>query len=429
MRRPSYFTSILLLAGSLAASLAAAAIGPNLVPGQFWVERDHPRLEELDPLLLERLAGLGIVQQLRTWPDSPIQEATTMALIQAPPDRVWGVLLEVDNRPQMVPEIYLASRIVKRTPDEVTTEESFRASVPPLSWNLQGSFHYRIDRPKGRMDFEMIAGDLKGSRGRLTLIPARGGKASIVIFRHYTEMREIDLVVKLFLKFSPQFSIPANMSEGIAVIRGVRRMSEKGLDTTYFKPPPWDQVDLEILEAISEHRLYIHQEKADGEPLCSAAVWKIPAPREEVWKVITDFEQWDKYQSQVGVKNTILLRKQNQVRLFQELSYKVFYIWGMSVKIEYEYNLSPPERINFNSPDPMYPGTHGEWLLRESDEGRTTYLVLSANIYTQKATGEKKMFGEAENPMPVRECQNMMAVQILGAPMAEQIAQKKRDHE
>ena len=430
MRKHLYFASILISAGFLDVTLAFAAIGPALVPGRFWVDRDHPRLEELDPRLLERLAALGIVQQLRTWPDSPIQEATTLALVQAPPDKVWKVFLDFDNRPRILPEIYTACRIVEQKPNELITEESFQMSVPPFTWNLQGTHHYWIDRQKRQVDFEMIAGNLKGSKGRLTLIPAGQGEATLVIFRHYGEWREIDWKASLFLKYSPQFSIPADLSEGIALIRGLRREAEAGLAKTYHQPPPWREVSRDVLEAMSAHRLYIHQEKADGEPLCSAAAWKIRASREEVWKVVTDFEQWDKYQNQVGVKNKILERKENRVRLVQELSYKVFYIFGINVEIEYEYNLSRPERIVFHSPDPLYPDTHGEWNLIAMEEGLGAYLVLSANIYTQKATGESKMFGEAKNPMPVREAQNMMAIQILGAPVAEQITRnKKGDHE
>jgi uncharacterized protein YndB with AHSA1/START domain len=178
---------------------------------------------------------------------------------------------------------------------------------------------------------------------------------------------------------------------------------------------------------MSEHRLYIHQEKEDLSSLGTATAWKIDAPRDEVWQMITDFEQWDKYQSQVGVKNQILSRTDHQVRLIQKLSYKVFYIFGVDLEIEYEYNLSPPERITFHSPDPTFSDTHGEWNLRPTDGGRSTYLVLNANIYIQEAMGAAKMFGEAENPMPVQEAHNMMGVQILGAPIAEQVAARRSE--
>jgi len=412
----------LLLLVILAASPASAALGPDLVPGRFWVEASAPRLEDMDPKMLERLGGLGIVQQLRDYPDSPIKEATTVTLIQAPPDRVWKVLLDVTNRARMVPEIYTGVRVVEKKPNELITEETFKMSVSPFSWDLEGRHRYRIDREKLRVDFEMIEGKLTGSKGRLTLVPARDGQATILVFRHYVEMRNNDLAANLFLTYSPQFGIPANMAEGVALVRGARREAGAGLDKKYLKPPPWAEAGLEVLDAMSEHRLYIHQEKPDQKPLGTAGAWKIAAPPDQVWNVVTDFEKWDQYQKQVGVKNTIVERKPNQVKLVQKLSYKIFYIFGIDLEIEYDYKLEPKSRLTFTSPDPKYPDTHGEWLLLPADNGKATYLLVHANINIQNALGASNMFGEeAENPMPVQEPQNMMGIQILGAPIAERL--------
>jgi hypothetical protein len=275
------------------------------------------------------------------------------------------------------------------------------------------------------VDFEMIAGEVKGSVGRLTLIPASGKDNVILVFRHYGEIRDIDLITKLFLKYSPQFCLPAILAEGVALVKGMRREAQAGLDVPYRKPPSWNNADKEILEAMSRHRLYIHQEKENGDPLCTTGAWKLPAPIEDVWKIATNFENWDQYQGQVGVKNQILSRQGNRVKFIQELSYKVFYIFGINLEIEYEYNLKPPDQILFHSPDPDYPDSHGEWNLRAAEGEEATYLVVSANIYIQKATGAAKMFGEVENPMPVRDAQNMIGVQILGGPISEEVARLK----
>lgn len=141
-----------------------------------------------DPTLRAKLERGEIVTELTDGAGGR-RDARARALIAGPPEKVWSAITDYERYKEFMP-LTTVSQIKRREGDTVWfyTELSF-----PLK-TIRYEIKLKLDKPKWRVDWTLVEGDLKSNEGSWQLEPyGPDGKETYAVYTVYV---------------APGFSIP-----------------------------------------------------------------------------------------------------------------------------------------------------------------------------------------------------------------------------
>ena len=132
-----------------------------------------------DPNLRSRLERGEVVTELTDGPGGR-RDARARALIAAPPEKVFAAVTDYEHYKDFMP-FTTVSDVRRREGDTVWfyTELSF-----PLK-TVRYEIKLRLDRPRWRVDWALVEGDMKSNEGSWQLEPVAGGAETYAIYTVY----------------------------------------------------------------------------------------------------------------------------------------------------------------------------------------------------------------------------------------------------
>lgn len=115
-----------------------------------------------------RLAKGDILVSTRAVPGSDMPEATVVAVIDAPPDRVWRIIDDCAAYKRTMPRIK-ASRLVERSGTRVVCEVTVEMPFPFSNLTSVSEGLHTVGPPKWARSWHMLRGDYHKNTGSWTL--------------------------------------------------------------------------------------------------------------------------------------------------------------------------------------------------------------------------------------------------------------------
>jgi ribosome-associated toxin RatA of RatAB toxin-antitoxin module len=190
----------------------AVAAAPRMVELQELVSRAE--LQALAPLLAR-----GELSLVQSWPSGRLRQVTVLALIPAPPSRVWAALTDYAAYPEFMPNVASVEILGRQGQDTVV---HYELEVPGT--NVEYTLRHR-HQPEARVDIwlEDDEGDIRTGGWRWELVPHDGGKATLVLYHLYTDVRESSWIVKQMLSAQPAMEHGLNVATGLVTVQALQR--------------------------------------------------------------------------------------------------------------------------------------------------------------------------------------------------------------
>ena len=112
------------------------------------------------------------------------KNARAQFLIAAPPEKIWAAITDYDRYKEFMPYT-TESRIVKRTDDEVWFATALGFSLKTVRYTI----HLKLDKPRWRIEWSLVEGDLKHNDGGWQLEPhGDEGDTFVTYWAHVTPL-------------------------------------------------------------------------------------------------------------------------------------------------------------------------------------------------------------------------------------------------
>lgn len=172
----------------------------------------------LVPLLLK--GELSLVESYRS---GHLRQVTVVALVQAAPDKVWGVLTDYEHYVEFMPNLD-EIEITRREGANVVIAYELEVPGPNLDYTL---IHHHV--PKTRIDITLAddEGDIQTGAWRWELLPHQNGTQTILVYSLYTDVRESSWVLRQIMKSQPSLEHGLNIATGLVTVRAIKKRAEK----------------------------------------------------------------------------------------------------------------------------------------------------------------------------------------------------------
>jgi ribosome-associated toxin RatA of RatAB toxin-antitoxin module len=154
------------------------------------------------------------------------ERAVVGMIVDAAPDKVWAVLTDFENYTKYIRECTGVK--VKNKTDKGATV-SFKMSLlkaGPVNLTSDYTLAYTMDAGK-RMEFETTGDKGKGLNGAWELVPAKGGKRTILFYDAYSDFKTAGALAKHMVERSPSLQIAVSLANAMIYVEQIKRASEK----------------------------------------------------------------------------------------------------------------------------------------------------------------------------------------------------------
>ena len=179
---------------------------------------------------VRKLMEKGQVLIIDEKPGGGLELVTAGILIDAPPNKVYDLLLQYDKYHEYMPST-AECKVVK---DEGNTKDvyyriEFKFSV--LSWKVEYTLHqmYIPDKEIRWHLLDSKESKIKATHGAYQLFPAPGGKTAI-FYSVFSDMKSISWLIKKTFEAEPSMELSVNASSCVMVLKALKSRVE---DPTY----------------------------------------------------------------------------------------------------------------------------------------------------------------------------------------------------
>jgi ribosome-associated toxin RatA of RatAB toxin-antitoxin module len=192
----------------LAALLALAAPAPAAAKNRAL----SSRAADLHIPTLATLTQRGDVALIETTPEGRCRQVVLFALLEAPPEKVWDVLMDVEAYPK-----YLKTVVSVEITGKKAGVTAFEWELDVPFFNLKGTRLQRGVRPT-LVEVRGQSGNLRGTRERWELYPVEGGR-TLAAFYRALDVETGGLLLNTMVKLEPSMDQGAALSTGFVHIR------------------------------------------------------------------------------------------------------------------------------------------------------------------------------------------------------------------
>jgi ribosome-associated toxin RatA of RatAB toxin-antitoxin module len=305
---------------------------PEHAPSARHVES---RRSAIDPDTIEKLLRRGELALVESNPDGSAAQVVLFSLINAPPEKVYDVVMDVEAYSKFMKSV-VANKIIKRQGDMVAYE--WELDVPVF--NLKGVRAIRGKRPE-MIEVRGMSGNFKESRERWELFGVEGQKKTLAVFYRSVDIQSAGLLVKTMVKMEPSMEHGVNIAAGFVFIRDIRRHVE-GLPEPKAKSdkgpvPAFDEIplgpggfDLASLKKLLEHgQLALIQSNDDGSLRQVALLTVVDAPKAKLASVVCDPAKYPQFIPNLA-KQTVTEEAKGKLKLEYELEVPMVNLDGVS---------------------------------------------------------------------------------------------------
>ncbi len=297
-------------------------------------------------------------------------------LANARPETCFKVITDIENYNKFMPmtenahATELGPNIVKFG---FTLKLKIVKGIPaiPIDYSV---LHYH--RPPLRSDWTHYSGRFERNDGFYQFVPVEGNRT--MIFYTIYSLPRLPIATSLFKK-DPNLELTTNMSTAVMVTRALKDRAEKIEGRKPFRPGKKQgnvvkalANDPETVNLLLDRGGIILIE--DGPPMYATTAVAIDTSPGRAFSVITEFEDYPCYQSQVKKAETLEKSpKSARAKFKMVIDYAIL---NIPLKYKLNYNLNPPGLIEYEWADGDVPSQKGSWNFVPLAEGRKTLLIL-----------------------------------------------------
>jgi carbon monoxide dehydrogenase subunit G len=302
-------------------------------------------------------------------------------MIHAPLEEVWKVASDHEGVCKYMPNTFDECETISSQDNVVKMSYKIHTSVTKFSFNMKIIDQITENAPYG-WKLETLEGDLSGRQLELKLIEVDENR-TMVFLRYFGALRSMGVLVRLVLELVPDFETPVYSSAANYHLRCYKVEAERRSGYKFPDAPSvinFKGLDAKTIEKMCEWQGGLVRERPDGETINAMAFGAMNAPREDVWNVITDFENYDHiFPDSISV---VEKRDGNKVVLQQKINQLSVYIFKFVFELRAHYTLEPYDKISYITLDGTYKDTFGQFNLVPYEEGQKTlvFMTLKAAI-------------------------------------------------
>ena len=156
--------------------------------------------DELPPLSPDYIARLGrgeVIIEPRPEPGSDLPRVTILAVIEAPSERVWRLIDDVNNSHRNLAGVKRA-RELSRDGERVMVEATIGVPFPLKDLtSTSESLHQDLGDGRYRRSWKMVKGDYKANSGSWDIVPFEGDRNRTLIVYQVFAVPKIPIPKKL----------------------------------------------------------------------------------------------------------------------------------------------------------------------------------------------------------------------------------------
>jgi ribosome-associated toxin RatA of RatAB toxin-antitoxin module len=357
---------------------------------------------------LERLLARGEVALMEDHPGGGIPWSIAAGImVDAPAESVFKIVTDFDHYPGVIPMTSKAHATpVPGMPNLYEVNFSIELLFSLFSIDY-GVYHYH--RPPYRTDWAHAAGEFEVNCGFWQLLPADGGKRTMLFYSVYSLPRQA--MIQTLYREEPALELMTNVATATVVVRAVKTEAErrtgKKLRPLVEKTPVEEilRSDPETLRRFTEKGKILVMENGPTVYVTGGVV--VNATPEASFQVLSDFPRYPEFLPAVK-RSEIKGRGAHGPIVYQETQIKLWKI-DFTEKMEREIALQPPERITWQIERGGAPAATGYWRLIGQDQNRKCLLI---NGTTEDIRGMGMMAGAALKLEPSLEPALLAATEI-----------------
>jgi ribosome-associated toxin RatA of RatAB toxin-antitoxin module len=151
-------------------------------------------------------------------PQGKFHRCTAVALINAPPDKVWEVVTDVGNLKNFVPKV-LKSEVVRHEGNEI----DLKLEIDTPGVNTRYTMRHTLHPETRTIDITWLEGDLKGSAWSFRLDPAEGGKT---LLTYGGASKNFSSVLERLEDDQQTISIGVNVGAALTTVTAIKKRCE-----------------------------------------------------------------------------------------------------------------------------------------------------------------------------------------------------------
>jgi ribosome-associated toxin RatA of RatAB toxin-antitoxin module len=152
--------------------------------------------------------------------------ARAALLVNASPQKVWATLIGYENYMKLIPLIS-SSKVLERKTDGAKVALTVSVlRVGPINISSQGTSNMKFVG-KDHIDILPADGKDKTTWGAWDLVPAEGGKKTILIYSYTSDVAGMGGTTKALIQKEPTLNISINMANVMVMLEGMKIGAEK----------------------------------------------------------------------------------------------------------------------------------------------------------------------------------------------------------
>lgn len=324
---------------ALASTLVLLAVCAGLArPAQAAARQVESRADDLHLPSLHALARRGDVALVETTADGRCKQVVVFAVLDAPPERVWDTLMNIEAYPEYLKTV-VSVDITGR--QKGITAFDWELDVP--FFNLKGSRLQRGKRPH-LVEVRGHRGNLRGSRERWELYPVDDGARTLAAFYRAIDIETAGLILRTMVELEPSMDQGAalstsfvHMRELAAHLKGQPALTGPTKARSGLVPPfrslelGKGELDLEALGPLLRHgQLALIESHPDGALKQVALFTEVAAPRAKMTEIVQDPGRYPEFIPNF-TKQDVTKLEDGRLRMEWELDVPLSSVEGVSV--------------------------------------------------------------------------------------------------
>lgn len=196
-------------------ALAAACVGLGLPSAAAAKRTVQSRAADIDVGALAALTQKGDVALIESTPEGRCRQVVLFALLEAPPEKVWDVVMDVEAYPSFMKTVE-GIRITGRRAGQF--RYVWALDVP--FFTLEGSRLQRGRRPS-LVEVRGHDGHLRGTRERWELYPVEDGARTLAVLYRSLDVATGGLLLETMVDLEPSMDQGVNLSTGFVQMRQI----------------------------------------------------------------------------------------------------------------------------------------------------------------------------------------------------------------
>lgn len=207
----------------MAAALVSLAVMALAFGGPASAAHDNA-LKKMNAATLSKMLSGGMFGYLDR--STGAEVACAAVMVNAAPDRVWTTLTAYENYPRIIAQISKVKILERKADGAKITMTAYIMRVGPINITSEGT---QVMKYTGKSHIEMASADAKDKKtwGTWDLIPAEGGRKTILIYAYNSDIAAGGGTAKALIDKEPTLGISINMSNVMVMVEGIKKGAEK----------------------------------------------------------------------------------------------------------------------------------------------------------------------------------------------------------